>query len=119
MFGKEIYDPGNTMTIAGHAALLGGSASNVGMRWRTVLAVFALLAGFAHVWLHYAGPVDADHFGQSVADDCLLYETSLLATVAASADPRLFFHFVVAAPAFLFRIACAYRRPPTRAPPHS
>ena len=81
-----------TMTTV-RRAMPGEDTENPGRRWLAMMAALVLVAGLAHVWLHYSGAVDSDHFGQSVVDDCLLCELPLAATTASIGPvlPTLFF----------------------------
>ena len=49
-----------------------------------MLAVFAMVVGLAHVWLHDSGTLDTGHFDKSVAEDCLLSKMPLVGAVAAT-----------------------------------
>ncbi len=84
-----------------------------------MLAALVLVAGLAHVWLHYSGAVDSDHFGQSVVDDCLLCEMPLVAAAPASTGPVLPVLFIAAGTARPVPATPDHRRPPARAPPRS
>ena len=84
-----------------------------------MLAVFAMVVGLAHVWLHDSGTLDTGHFDKSVAEDCLLSKMPLVAAVAATTKPFSVVLLVILAPIVAAFIGGAYRRPHTRAPPLS
>ena len=107
-----------TMTTV-HRAMPGEDTENPGRRWLAMMAALVLVAGLAHVWLHYSGAVDSDHFGQSVVDDCLLCELPLAATTTASIGPVLPTLFIAAGAARPVAAVPDHRRPPARAPPRS
>jgi len=100
-------------------AMPGGKKTNPGQRWLAMLAALVMVAGLAHVWLHYSGAVDADHFSERVVDDCLLCELPLVAATAVSTGPVLPVLFIAAGTARPVPAVPDHRRPPARAPPRS
>ncbi len=84
-----------------------------------MLAALVMVAGLAHVWLHYSDTVDADHFGQNIVDDCLLCEMPLAAATPASTGRVLPVLFITAGAARPVPASPDHRRPPARAPPRS
>ncbi len=108
------------MTLSFRAASARASKWSPGrQRWLGVFAAFALLAGLAHVWSHYAGQVDADHFGQNAVEDCLLCESPAVAPAAPVSAPLLLLLFLLVAPALVLAGKRAQHRRLARGPPRS
>lgn len=107
------------MTAAARMPISCGYLADPSRRWPAMLAVFAMVVGLAHVWLHDSGTLDSGHFDKSVAEDCLLSKMPLVAAVAASTKPCSIVLLVILAPTIAVSLGRAYWRPHTRAPPLS